>query len=284
MPDLIDTDGPDDDESKNSSNNYNDQGIGDLKSAPLVDLLRDAPISDANISKNENENDPFADVSFHVTNEKKHTDIFSGLAVDDKKSDPIPLTENKPEFDIFNSNSWHVQSDDKKKVQDSAELSHSGMNLDNKQTGTSGAAFHGSALLDGISQQSQLPISGAYQSVLGSNAYYPMAPMQYNMQPNIMFNPELAAQSMNYGAMGAYITQQQLLYQNIGNANSGYINAAGLATDGGYSSALPDIFQISNNPVLSHSTVMTNLKKKDETKAFDFISVCSLIIICNYIF
>lgn len=273
MPDLIDTGGLDDDESRSSTKNLVDQSIGDLTSAPLVDdLFGGAPISDVSISKNENGDDPFADVSFHVANEKKHTDIFSGLTIDDEKSDQIARTENKSEFDIFGSNSWHVQADDKKKVQDlMAGLSLSGMNQDSVQTGASGIGFHGSALLDGSSQQSQLPPNGTSKGVLVSNAYYPMAAMQYNMQPNIMFNPALAAQSMNYGAMGAYITQQQLLYQNIGNANSGYINVAGLPTDGDYSSALPDIFQISNNPVQSHSTVITNLKK-DETKAFDFIS------------
>ncbi|XP_020590292.1 VHS domain-containing protein At3g16270 [Phalaenopsis equestris] len=251
MPDLIDTDGLDDDKSRNPSKNLVDQGIGDLTSAPLVDLLEGAPISDVSISKNENEDDPFADVLFHVTNEKKQTDIFSGLTIDDKKSNQISLNEKKPEFDFFGSNSSHVESNGTKNVQDlMVGLSNS----------------------DGSSQQSQLPPNGTSQGIAGSNAYYSMAAMQYNMQPNIMFNPALANQSMNYGAMGAYIAQQQLLYQNIGNANPGFINAAGIATDAGYSSsALPDIFQISNNPVHSHGAMMSN-SKKDETKAFDFIS------------
>lgn len=272
MPDLIDTAGLDDDESRSSSKNLVDQGIGDLTSTPLVnDLFGGPPISDVSILKNENEDDPFADVSFHATNEKKHTDIFSGLTIDDKKSDQIALTENKPEFDIFSSDSWQVQSDGKK-VQDlMAGLSLSGMNQDSVQTGASGTDFHGSAHFNGNSQQSQLSPNGTSKSILGSNAYFPMTAVQYNMQPNIMFNPALAAQAINYGTVGAYITQQQLLYPNIGNSSSGYFNAAGLATDGGYTSALPDIFQISNNPVQSHSTVMTNTKK-DETKAFDFIS------------
>ena len=42
--------------------------------------------------------------------------------------------------------------------------------------------------------------------------------------------------------------------------------------NGGYSSALPDIFQLSNNSVQSHGLIM-NSSKKEETKAFDFISV-----------
>ncbi|KAH0466564.1 hypothetical protein IEQ34_003802 [Dendrobium chrysotoxum] len=273
LPDLIDTGGLEDDEFRSSSKNLVDQGVGDLTSAPLVDdLFGGAQISEVSISKNEIVDDPFADVSFHIANEKKHTDIFSGLTIDDKKSDQIAPTENKHEFDIFGSNSWNVQSDDKKNVQDLMAGHYlSGMNQDSVQTRASGTGLHGSALLDGSTQQSQLPPSVTSKGFLGPNAYYPMTGMQYNMQPNIMLNPSLAAQSMTYGSMGAYITQQQLLYQNIGNANSGYINVAGLATDGGYASALPDIFQISNNPIQGNSPVMTN-SKKDETKAFDFIS------------
>ncbi|PKU82127.1 protein MODIFIED TRANSPORT TO THE VACUOLE 1 [Dendrobium catenatum] len=267
LPDLIDTGGLEDDEFGTSSKNLVDEGVGDLTSAPLVDdLFGGAQISEVSISKNENADDPFADVSFHTANEKKHTDIFSGLTIDDKKSDHIVLTENKHDFDIFGSNSWNVESDDKKNVQDLMAGNYlSVMNQDSVQTRASGA------LLDGSNQQSQLPPSVNSKGFLGPNDYYPMTGLQYNMQPNIMLNPALAAQSMNYGSMGAYITQQQLLYQNIGNANSGYINVAGLATDGGYASALPDIFQISNNPIQGNSPVMTN-SKKDETKAFDFIS------------
>lgn len=272
MPDLIDAFNLDEDESITSSNILVDQANGDFTPAsPLIDdLFGGASISDVSINKNENGDDPFADVSFHVADEK-HTSIFSGLTVDDKKSDQTTQAGNKVEFDIFSSNSGHPQADDRKKVHDlMTQLSPLGTNQDNMQTGVSETDFHRPPLFNG-SQQSQLPFNGTFNGILGSNAYYPMASMQYNLQPNMIFNPALAAQSMHYGAMGAFFTQQQLLYQNIGNINSVHNNAAGISMDGGHSSALPDIFQISNNPVQSYST-MKNNSKKDETKAFDFIS------------
>ncbi|KAK8971074.1 VHS domain-containing protein [Platanthera guangdongensis] len=268
LPDLIDTFNLDEDESTTYTKTYVDQDIEDSTSAsPLIDdLLGGAPILDATINKTENGDDPFADVSFHVSSEK-HTDIFSGLMVDDKKPDQTAYAINKPEsFDIFGLNSVHAQDDKKKEVHDLMPgLSPSGMNQDNLQIGALGIDFHGS------SQQSQPLHRGNLNGILGSNAFYPMASMQYGLPPNIMFNPTIAAQSMHYGAMGAFITQHQLLYQNFGNINSGYGNAPGISTDGGYGSALPDIFQISNSQVQNHSTAR-NAIMRDDTKAFDFIS------------
>lgn len=266
IPDLIDTFNLDEDESTTSNKTYVDQGIGDSASPLIDDLFGSAPISNATISKTENGDDPFADVSFHVSSEK-HADIFSGLTVDDQKSEQNADAINKPEsFDIFGPNSVHAHDDDRKKVHDlMAELSPFGTNQDNLQTGASGIDFYGST------QQSQPLHRGNLNGILGSNAYYPVASMQYGLPPNMMFNPTIAAQSMQYGAMGAFITQQQLLYQNFGNINSGYGSASGISTDGGYSSSLPDIFQISNIPVQSHSTAR-NASKRDDTKAFDFIS------------
>ncbi|KAJ6800037.1 VHS domain-containing protein-like [Iris pallida] len=99
-----------------------------------------------------------------------------------------------------------------------------------------------------------------------------MASMQYNVPPNMMFNPAFATQQMNYGAMGSFISQQQLLFQNLGNINTDYGVATGAANEVGYASPLQDIIQLSNNLVQSHGQVLTS-SKKEETRAFDFISV-----------
>ncbi|CAL5394793.1 unnamed protein product [Camellia sinensis] len=81
---------------------------------------------------------------------------------------------------------------------------------------------------------------------------------------------------VNYCAMGNFLTQQQFLstmsnFQQVGNLqsqNTGVSHAA--ETKGVYSSPLPDIFN-PNSPTRTPSSVM-NSSKKEETKAFDFIS------------
>ncbi|KAG0489281.1 hypothetical protein HPP92_008092 [Vanilla planifolia] len=272
LPDLIDTGDTYDEEDSNQTTV--DPSSGDLMSGPSFsnDLLDVAPISDSNINRNKNEDDPFADVSFHVSDEK-HKDIFSGLTVDDSKADQLTRAENKSEL-FVELNSGHTQSENKENLHDlMARFSLSGQN--NFNTRTSGIGFLGTDISHGSVQQSHGPSDMTFNGMHGSNAFYPMAAMQYNMQPNFMFNPALSTQPMNYGAMGgpmgAFIAQQQLVFQNAMNVNSGYGNVAGITTEGGHSSPLPDIFHLSNNPVQNCSTVLNNTKKED-TKAFDFIS------------
>ncbi|KAJ0948669.1 hypothetical protein HanRHA438_Chr01g0029831 [Helianthus annuus] len=89
----------------------------------------------------------------------------------------------------------------------------------------------------------------------------PMDPSTYN---TMMLNPMLfGSQQINYAAMSNLLAQQQFLStmnnlqsQNLGPASS--------------SSAFPDIF----NPVIATQppTSTMNSSKKDDTKAFDFIS------------
>ncbi|KAJ0623486.1 putative VHS domain, ENTH domain, AP-4 complex accessory subunit Tepsin [Helianthus annuus] len=89
----------------------------------------------------------------------------------------------------------------------------------------------------------------------------PMDPSTYN---TMMLNPMLfGSQQINYAAMSNLLAQQQFLStmnnlqsQNLGPASS--------------SSAFPDIF----NPVIATQppTSTMNTSKKDDTKAFDFIS------------
>lgn len=283
MPDLIDTGDPDDQGNEASTQKLGDQSTGNLTSpTPLVDDIFEGDlISGLGTTEGRNEDDPFADVSFHVTEDKERDDLFSGLTVDDKKSniEPNLLADNESELlDVFGVNSGQLLQDtgaDKKNVNDlMAGLTLNGMAQDNKQpgpAGASGCAFPGVTFLDGSSQAGQLPTNGAFTGILGSNTLYARAPLQYGMPPNVMFNPAFAAQPMNYGTMGSFIAQQQLLFQNLGNLNSGFGHVAGNA-NGGYSSPLPDVFQLSNNSVQSHGPIM-NSSKKEETKAFDFISV-----------
>ncbi|KAG1330411.1 VHS domain-containing protein [Cocos nucifera] len=285
MPDLIDTGDPDDDGNEASTQKQGNQSTGNLtQPASLVDdLFVGVPVAGLSATGGKNEDDPFADVSFHVTEDKEHNDLFSGLTVDDKKSDielDLPAGTMSELLGVFGVNSGQLLQDavaDKKDVNDlMAGLALNGMAQDNKQPGPAGAtrgAFPGFTLLDESSQPSQPPTNGALNGILGSNALYAQAPMHNGISPNIMLNPAFASQPMNYGAIGAFIAQQQLLFQNLGNLNTGFGHVAGNANEGGgYSSPLPDIFQFSNNPVQRHGPIM-NSSKKEETKAFDFISV-----------
>ncbi|XP_008805229.2 protein MODIFIED TRANSPORT TO THE VACUOLE 1 [Phoenix dactylifera] len=283
MPDLIDTGDQDDHGNEASTQKQGDQSTGNLtQPASLVDdLFGGAPVAGLSTTRGKNEDDPFADVSFHVTEDKEHNDLFSGLTVDDKKSDielNMPASNTSGLLDVFGVNSEQLLQDsgaDKRNVNDlMAGLTLNGMAQDNKQPGPAGAtggAFPGVTFLDGTSQPSQLPTNGALNGIFGSNAMYPQAPMHYGIPPNIMFSPAFAAQPINYDAIGAFIAQHQLLFQNLGSRNTGFGHVAGNANEGGYSLPLPDIFQLSNNPVQSHGPIM-NSSKKEETKAFDFIS------------
>lgn len=285
MPDLIDTGDPDDINIESSVEKHTNHNIGNpISSGSLVDdLFGDGPAVGLNGSENRSEDDPFADVSFHVTEEKQHDDIFCGLTVDDKSGEDEKIIGEKSVLvDIFSSNSDLLQeaATNNTNMHDlMADLSLNGTVQEKKQA-SSGVPFMGASFVDGINQSSQIPVSqsnqiptiGALNGGLGSNSFFPLASMQYSMPPNMMFNPAFATQPMNYGAMGAFIAQQQLLFQNIGSLNAaGYGHAVGNAMDGGHSSPLPDVFQLSNNPVQSNTAVLTNSKKED-TKAFDFIS------------
>ena len=299
MPDLIDTGDPDDFASGPSMQKHVDQNIGNLTSAGSLvdDLFGDSPISGLSNSENRSEDDPFADVSFHVAEEKQHDDIFSGLTCDDKiaENDQIVGKESGL-LDVFSSNSDHFLQEpenNKKHVHDlMAGLSLNGTVQEKNQPGASGVPFMGASFVDGINQSSQIhtsqssqqmPTNGTINGGLGPNSFFPMGPMQYNVPPNMMFNPAFVTQPMNYGAMGAFIAQQQLLFQNLGNLNSGYGLSVGNAMDGGHSSPLPDIFQPSNNPVQNHAAVLT-ISKKEDTKAFDFISVSFIFLYLIKIF
>ncbi|ONK68473.1 uncharacterized protein A4U43_C05F12010 [Asparagus officinalis] len=116
-------------------------------------------------------------------------------------------------------------------------------------------------------QSSQGPVSSAINGGLCSNSLFPMATMLYNMPLTMMLNQSYTNQPMNYAAMGAFIAQQLLLFQIVGNINACYEHAV----DGSHS-ALPEIFQLSKKTVKIHATTTSS---KEDTKAFDFILVNS---------
>ncbi|RRT84750.1 hypothetical protein B296_00013408 [Ensete ventricosum] len=287
MPDLIDTGEFDDYGSQDSMEKQGKQSTAELKpSNSLVDdLFASDPLADINTSGNKNQDDPFADVSFHVTEDKEGNDLFSGLTVDDKKSDivlDVPEIKKPDLLDVFGAYSVQHQEEagkDKGNIHDlMTGLSLNGIQ-ENEPPGSVGAsaAFSGLGLLASSTQPSQVPANGSMKSNQDFNSVYSQAPMQYGIPPNIMFNQGFVAQPMNYEAMSAFIAQQQFLLQNIGNLNSGFGQTAGNAMEGSYAAApLPDIFQLSNNPVKSRAS--TTKSPKEETKAFDFISVMILLV------
>lgn len=287
MPDLIDTGEPDEyygtDESSVKSS---DQNIANLTSAaPLIDDLFGESLGTGVSSLDEKtDDDPFADVSFHNSNGREHADdLFSGMTVDDKTS------RNGSElFDIFGSNSGLPQ-EQVSQEEDVHDLM-SGLSVNEnapkiKQKGTSPGVLSefADSNFQGLQGSNGNSILGSSQTVgTGANAAFPMGgSMLYNMPPGIIYNPAFPSQPINYGAMGNLFAQQQLLatmanFQHLGNLSSQ--NAVGLghtarANDGGYSSPLPDVFN-PNFPTQTPQTPgsMMNSAKKEDTKAFDFIS------------
>lgn len=280
MPDLIDTGDSDDFYgTQNSEETQSDQIIGNLTSAPppLIDDLfgEGPPVNAASTSELKNEDDPFSDVSFH-TNED---DVFSGMTFDSKQD----AGEKKPApelFDIFGSDIVDPptgQESSKKDVVDlmgGLSVNENGSKTEKKETSFGGLPE--SLFSDPIKQPPVNMVSNdAMSGVLGPQAQnfaFPQGAMAYNIPPGLMFNPAFAPQQLNYGAMGNLFAQHLAYQQQLGNMaaqNSVGVHSAG--STGGYSPAIPDIFQANYPSQVPNPTL--NGAKKEETKAFDFISV-----------
>ncbi|ONK67183.1 uncharacterized protein A4U43_C06F17130 [Asparagus officinalis] len=269
MPDLIDTGDADDYRTEASIEEHVPQNIENLiSSGSLVDyLFADGPIAGQSNSENENEDNPFADVSFHVTEEKQNDDIFLGLIVDNKTPEHEKQVGKECGLLDTSSSNYDLLQETETNKSNMNDLMV-GLSLNDTIHGNKQPEYSGVPFMGGINQSSQVPTNGALNGTLGSNSFFP-ASTQY-MQPNMMFNPAFANQPMNYDAMGAFIAHQQLLFQNLGNLNTRYRHATENVIDGGHSSPLPDIFQPSNIPVQSNAAALTN-RKKEDTKAFDFV-------------
>lgn len=296
MPDLIDTGdsniyyGTED-----FTNNQSDKNIVNQTTsmAPLIDdLFGDSLGSGASTSEQIAEDDPFADVSFHTTEGRELVDdLFQGITADKTSASDIHTGVNKngPElFDIFGSNSGLLQEqgNHKKDVNDlMAGLSVNGNASEVQEKGTSPATLSGNIFSETNISPSHQISNDALNNIIASqavgtniNAAFPMGSMVYNIPPGMMFNQALPSQTINYGAMGNILAQQQFLatmanFQNLGNSNfpnAGEGHTVGTREGGTYSSPLPDVFN-PNSPTQTPTTMMSNSKKED-TKAFDFIS------------
>lgn len=294
MPDLIDTGDPDAYQ-ENFTNSQSDQNITNLSTPPplIDDLFGDGPGTGVSASESKNDDDPFADVSFHASDSAEHADdLFSGMIVDDKQSaneNHMAEKKNGPElFDIFGSNHELPQEQETHKkdlndLMDGLSINENTSNM--KQKGTSPVGFPQSLFSDTNNFPShQVPndaLSGMYNSqtaMMNANVMFSPGAMPYNISPGLMMNPTFSSQPLNYAAMGSLLAQQQLLatmsnLQHLGNMNTqnaGVSHVGG--TNGAYVPALPDIFQ-SNFPTQQATSTMMNSSKKEETRAFDFISV-----------
>ncbi|XP_074379734.1 protein MODIFIED TRANSPORT TO THE VACUOLE 1-like [Apium graveolens] len=280
MPDLIDT-GDSDDLTHQSPE------VLTTPATPIIDdLFGDS--QSTGFSTTEHDDDPFADVSFHTNNDKEHVDdIFSGMITDKTGAVEAHLTSNQNGaeiFDIFGPNSGPPGMQVNKDVNDlMSGLSITGEKEVNQQE-TSSKAFSPNILSassanlntqgtnDTISK-----IYGAQTAGINANHMFPVGTVPYNLPPGVMYNPAYPSQPINYAAMQNLLAQQQFLatmsnYQQLGNLhpqNFGFNQAA--ETQGGvYSSALPDVFN-SGLPTQNPTSVMSG-PKKEETRAFDFIS------------
>ncbi|KAK6912029.1 ENTH domain [Dillenia turbinata] len=291
MPDLIDTgDANDYSGAEDPAMKQSNQNIFNLMTAPAFDdLLGDSMADGASTSEHKNDDDPFADVSFHTDDGQKQVDdLFSGMKVDKQGTHVTQGGADKkgPELlDIFGPST-------------ELPLEHNhGSNVNDLMAGLS---IHENALKvnekgasimpasENIFSKSDLPqihsiSNDALNCTLGSqtggtnaDAMFPLGQVPFNIPPGIMFNPAFMSQPINYAAVGNFLAQQQLLatmanFQQFGNMspqNAMFGHAA--SANGGQSSPLRDIF----NPNIPSqtSTTLLNGSKKEETKAFDFIS------------
>ncbi|KAK4706316.1 hypothetical protein R3W88_034125 [Solanum pinnatisectum] len=293
MPDLIDTDnsdylfGADDLANMQSSEGIK---IASTSATPLMDdLFGDHSGSSFSSGQKKNDDDPFADVSFHTSNEKApEADLFSGMIVDKSDATEIHSVNNRngPElFDIFGPSVEVPQepNNSRKDVPDLMNsLSLNGNESSMKQNGSSGATPYQNIFQEPTIDPRHQASNDAMNSILSSqagvanaNPMFPLGAMQYNLPPGFVLNPSFAPQALNYNAMGNIFAQQQLLatlssYQQLGSMHPS--TSASHAADSAevYGSALPDIFNasISNQT----PTSLMNTSKKEDTKAFDFIS------------
>lgn len=293
MPDLIDTDNSDslfgaDD----LANMQSGEGIkiASTSATPLMDdLFGDNLGSGLSSGQQKNDDDPFADVSFHTGNEKvPEADLFSGMTVDKSDATEIHSANNRngPElFDIFGPSVEVPQepNNSRKEVPDLMNsLSLNGNESSMKQNGSSGATPYQNIFQESTIAPHHQASNDTLTSILSSqagganaNPMFPLGAMQYNLPPGFVLNPSFAPQGLNYNAMGNIFAQQQLLatlssYQQLGSVHPSTSASHAADSAEGYGSALPDIFNasISNQP----PTSLMNTSKKEDTKAFDFIS------------
>ncbi|XP_015894592.3 protein MODIFIED TRANSPORT TO THE VACUOLE 1 [Ziziphus jujuba] len=298
MPDLIDTGDSDDFSGTDSTNNKSDQIGTNLTTpaTPLIDDLfgdgfvnvastselknDDGFVNAASASELKNDDDPFADVSFHASeNREQGDDLFSGMRVDGRQdtneNEATAGKKDGPEvFDIFGSNYVvpQEQVNQGKDVNDlMGDLSINENGSKTEQKGTSSAALS-EVFFSGSNNSSSHQVSNdafsgfaSQTSGMSANFIFPQGATAYNVHPGFMLNQAFPAQQINYNAMGN-VFAQHFATMNLNAQNTGVGLVSG--TKGGYPTPLPDIFQanyVAPAPVVNSS-------KKEDSKAFDFIS------------
>lgn len=298
MPDLLDT-----------SDSHDLLGEGDSQkaeterstvalepsTAPLIDdLLSDNIGGGDSTNWQKVDDDPFADVSFYTTHDKDHeADFFSDMAVNKLETRKAPVAANRTEpepFDFFDSRPEVSQELENaaKDVNDAMgklSLNRNEPFMEQNRSAAEKSMEHVHSA-SGIHQETNI-----YNSMLNresaSQAAAPMFPlgaMGYTLPPGLMYNPALASQAMNNIAMENLFAQPQFLaawnFQQLGHLQS----STGFSSAGsnvGNSSAFPDVF---NSTVAAQPPIsLMNDPKRENSKAFDFISVSFCFNICHFI-
>jgi len=289
LPDLIDTGDSDD-----TLNNLNaiDTGSTVATAGPLMDDDWFGDSSDIGLSSSEKktDDDPFADVSFHPNEEKESADdLFSGMTVGEKSA-AVGGNHVPDLFDMFGSTAkLEAEPKDAKNINDlMGSFSIDENNSNQKGSSSSTLPQDLFAMPSTTSHQApENPVGG----ILGSqnpgfiqNTMLPGGVMPFNFPQGMMMNPAFASQPLNYAAMASLLAQQQQYlgnmsnFQQFGNLNAqGSGNVLSMGTSGGNQSALPDIFQPNFGNQAPTSTM--NGSKKEDTRAFDFISVSFAILL-----
>lgn len=277
LPDLIDT-GDSDYATEDILNMPSAINTGSTVAtpAPLMDgdWFGDSTDTGLISSEKKNDDDPFADVSFHPKEEKESgDDLFSGMTVGEK---PAAGGNHVPElFDMLGSTAkLEAEPKESKNINDLM----GSFSIDENSSSQKGSSSS-STLPENLFA---MPSSTSHQTP-GNPGFMqnPMAPggvMPFNFPAGMTMNPAYASQPLNYAAMASLLAQQQQYLGNISNFQQfsnmnaqGGGNALPIGTSGGNQSALPDIFQ--PNFANQAPTSAMNGSKKEDTRAFDFISV-----------
>ncbi|XP_047963913.1 protein MODIFIED TRANSPORT TO THE VACUOLE 1-like [Salvia hispanica] len=290
IPDMINTDDPDDllgmeDPQKAASEPKVTNAPPSV--APLINDLLGDNFDNRESTNNLNfDDDPFADVSFHTSQDNDRvTDLFSGMALDMSGASEARIAAHKNEsepFNLLNSSSevlmeQGTSSEYATNLMDGMPVngndSSAKKNASSDDTGSNilGSVSSADNKSPNVALNNAFPLQASEMNV---NAMFPMGAMAYNIPSGFGFNPAFASQPMNYSAMGSHFAQQQFLaamsnLHQLGNLQSSTtINSPGSV--GGNAAPLPDIF----NPGIATQppTSLMNGSKREDTKAFDFIS------------
>ncbi|XP_057519083.1 protein MODIFIED TRANSPORT TO THE VACUOLE 1-like [Amaranthus tricolor] len=291
MPDLIDT-GYDDLLGQDLKNNHNDQPSSNnqLPSSLLIDdLFGDAANNDLSKTELRNEDDPFADVSFHTSEDKDPSnDLFAGMTTvgKDSGSAEVPRSDTLDPFDIFGSSepvqTQEIHANDVNNAMASLSIGGSGSMTSENKTNTTpipGSIFSDSNL-NPSSQDLNNVLSGfdTQKATPTTNSMFPMGPIPYNIPPGMLLNQYYPAATANANPMfpmGGLLAPQQFMaamanFQTLSNLNSHNVSGGNAAaTLGGSVSPIPDIFN-ANMPAQTSTATMNT--PKEDTKAFDFIT------------